>query len=64
MCEFGSFAQSTKPLGEEVAKVLRELGFRLTDRELAARRFSRLSVYYFVVREALTVGELLFYWQD
>jgi hypothetical protein len=44
--------------------VLVSVGFREIDAALAATRFEGLSVYYFGDRQPLTVGTLLFYWQD
>lgn len=51
--------------GNEVAvRALVAAGFRLIDAELSAVRIDGLHVYYFGDRGPLTVGALLFYWQD
>lgn len=43
---------------------MREAGFQYIDEDLAAIRFEGLHVYFFGDRGPLTVGDLLFYWQD
>ena len=49
---------------EATAKVLCAAGFRHIDDDLAILSFERLHVYYFGKRDWLSVGSLLFYWQD
>ncbi|MEM6930972.1 MAG: hypothetical protein AAF602_28815 [Myxococcota bacterium] len=63
-CTFGPFVRSSKPLPEGATAAVEHAGFHWIDDTLAARVFEGLSVYYFGRREPLTVGELLFYWQD
>lgn len=47
-----------------VKTALQDAGFRHIDPELGETRFTGLAVYFFGSREPLSVGNLLFYWQD
>ncbi|MFJ2056139.1 hypothetical protein ACIOMM_09375 [Streptomyces sp. NPDC087908] len=60
----GPFVTAAEPLPEAVVRALVSAGFRWIDDETGALRVTDLCVYYFGAREPLTVGELLFYWQD
>ncbi|XRQ11852.1 hypothetical protein ACN3XK_13465 [Actinomadura welshii] len=61
------FMVGVSVLGADAAHAgaaMRTAGFRHIDDDLAAVRFERLHVYFFGDRAPLTVGDLLFYWQD
>lgn len=64
VCTFGPFARAFGPLPAPAASALENAGFRWIDDALSRRVFEGLPVYCFGRRDPLTVGELLFYWQD
>ncbi len=64
VCTIGPFARSEGSASGHIVGILESVGLRFIDAELGARVFEGLGVYYFGKREPLTVGELLFYWQD
>lgn len=59
----GPFA-TTEPVVPAARDALAAAGFRVIDPALAATEFAGLHVYHFGRRDPLSVGELLFYWQD
>ena len=64
VCTFGPFVRSEGALPASAVSAVECAGFRWIDEALASVVFEGLPVYFFGSREPLSVGDLLFYWQD
>ncbi len=64
VCELGRFVTSEEVLSPGVRTALEGQRFRVIEGALAQTVFEGLRVYCFGHRDPLTVGKLLFYWQD
>jgi hypothetical protein len=64
VCTLGPYFDCRTGVGADVLRAMGGAGFRVIDGELADTVVTGLHVYWFGDRREMTVGELLFYWQD